>query len=242
MSGFDTAIRRVSCGRGDHRGAAGFSLIEIAVVMAIMGAVMLVTMPSVSRWFENQELKGAVRSAADLLLLARSEAIRSGNPHVIFFGVDPDSTMMTNPDGGFAPLLAVNDGPSTTANCRVDGGEASEYIPAPDGVTWGVSTATAKVPTDTGGAALPPINDDTSGSTFRDPNGTTRMDWVMFRPDGIPIVFDGDSGDCGNLGAAGSGGGAIYITNGKRDYAVVLSPLGNVRVHVWQPGPDAWSS
>ena len=104
MSGFDTAIRRVSCGRSDHRAAAGFSLIEIVIVMAIMGAVMMVTMPSVSRWFENQELKGAVRSAADLLLLARSEAIRSGNPHVILFGVDPDSTMMTNPDGGFAPL------------------------------------------------------------------------------------------------------------------------------------------
>jgi len=177
MSGFDTAIRRVSCGRSDHRGAAGFSIIELVVVMAIMGAVIMVTMPSVSRWFENQELKGAVRSAADLLLLARSEAIRSGNPHVIFFGVDPDSTMMTNPDGGFAPLLAVNDGPSTTANCRVDGGEASEYIPAPDGVTWGVSTATAKVPTDPPIRAGPPCHPTTAAAR---PSGTptARAAWI----------------------------------------------------------------
>jgi hypothetical protein len=68
------------------------------------------------------------------------------------------------------------------------------------------------------------------------------MDWVMFRPDGIPIAFDGDSGDCGNVGAAGAGGGGLYVTNGKRDYAVVLSPLGSVRVHVWRAGSDDWSS
>jgi type II secretory pathway pseudopilin PulG len=216
------------------------TLIEIVVVVAIMGAVMLVTMPSLARWSENQRLKGAVRSAADLLMLARSEAIRTGNPHVVFFGVDPDSTMMTNPDGGFAPVLALNDGTPAAANCRIDGGETWEYIPAPDGISWGVSYATSKVPSDTGGAVLPP--DDSSGSTFRDPNGTARMDWVMFRPDGIPIAFDGDSGDCGNVGAAGAGGGGLYVTNGKRDYAGVLSPLGSVRVHVWRAGSDDWSS
>ena len=39
---------------------------------------------------------------------------------------------------------------------------------------------------------------------------------------------------------AGEGGGAWYVTNGRRDYAVVLTPLGAVRVHLWTG--SNWSS
>ena len=35
--------------------------------------------------------------------------------------------------------------------------------------------------------------------------------------------------------AFGSGGGALYVTNGRREYGVVLTPLGGVRVHIWNP-------
>ena len=35
------------------------------------------------------------------------------------------------------------------------------------------------------------------------------------------------------LGVVGTGGGAIYVTNGVRDYAVVLGALGTTRVHLW---------
>ena len=38
----------------------------------------------------------------------------------------------------------------------------------------------------------------------------------------------------------GQGGGAIYVTNGRRDYAVVLSPLGAVRLHAWNVGSGNW--
>ena len=151
---------------------------------------------------------------------------------------------MTDPNGGFAPLLAVNE--SVTENCRIDANEVTEHIVALDGISWGVVHATSKVSTDNGGETLPsftpPASPPASGSTFKDPNGTGRMDWLMFRPDGMPVVFDGDSGDCGNVGPAGQGGGAFYITNGKRDYGVVVSPLGSVRVHVWQPHANSWSS
>ncbi|HEY5656239.1 MAG TPA: hypothetical protein VIY27_00475 [Myxococcota bacterium] len=227
------------------RGASGVSLLEIMVVVAIIGAVIAVTMPSMERLFENQRIKGAARAGADLLLLARSEAIRTGTPHVVFFGVDPDGTTMTDPNGGFAPLLVLND--SVTQNCRIDANELTEAMVADgDEISWGSVLATGKVTSDTGGETLPsftpPSAPPPSGSTYKDPNGTGRMDWVMFRPDGMPVAFDGDSGDCGNVGPAGQGGGAIYITNGKRDYSVVISPLGNVRVHVWQPNANSWSS
>jgi hypothetical protein len=45
-----------------------------------------------------------------------------------------------------------------------------------------------------------------------------------------------------NLSPIGDGGGAVYLTNGQRDYAVVLSPLGAVRVHAWNVGAGAWTN
>jgi hypothetical protein len=178
-------------------------------------------------------------------MLARSEAIRTGTPHVVFFGVDPDGNTMTDPNGDFAPVLAVRE--SVTENCRIDANEETEHMVAEGNqISWGVVHATSKVSTDKGGESLPsftpPSPPPASGSTFKDPNGTGRMDWLMFRPDGVPVAFDGDSGDCGNVGPAGKGGGAIYITNGKRDYSVVISPLGTVRVHVWEPHANDWST
>jgi Tfp pilus assembly protein FimT len=229
------------------RRLAGVSLIELAVVLGIVGALLLVAIPTMNDWFDNQRIKSAARDASDLLLLARSEAIRTGVSHVVFFGVDPDATMMTDPNGNFAPLLAVDE--SVTVNCRLDTNEKTEAVTAQANISWGVAHATTKVPSDTGGEALPawsdpndPSSAPASGSTFKDPNGSGQMDWVMFRPDGIPIGFDGDSGNCGNITAVGRGGGALYISNGARDYAIVVSPLGSVRVHVWQPNSNSWSS
>jgi Tfp pilus assembly protein FimT len=241
MHAANTTNVRSDAGRSAHtRRTAGMSLIEVVVVIGIIGALLAVTMPSMDKWFSNQTVKDAARSVSDILLLARSEAVRTGNPHVVFFGVDPDGTTMFDANGGFAPMVAFNDGAAATANCRLDGGEVSEYIEAGDGVTWGTENATTKVSSDTGGASLPP--DDSSGSTFSEPpNTTNRVDWIMFRADGIPIAFKGDT-DCGTIGVAGKGGGAIYINNGKRDYAIVISPLGGVRVHVWQIESDSWSS
>ena len=33
---------------------------------------------------------------------------------------------------------------------------------------------------------------------------------------------------------------SVYITNGRRDYAVVLAALGGVRVHAWDGSPGSW--
>ena len=67
--------------------------------------------------------------------------------------------------------------------------------------------------------------------TFTDRNGNP-VSWVMFRADGIPVTFDAAC----TPGTLGSGNGAVYATNGLRDYAVVLTALGGVRVHVFGTG------
>lgn len=220
---------------------SGLTLIEIMVVLGIIAVLALLAGPSFTRWQDDQRVKAAARAGADLLLLARSEAIRTGNQYVVYFGppgtTDPDGTDILNVDGGYAPMLALADGPAATANCRIDGGEDFETIEAVQGLAWGVAQATTRAPGDNGGAAFAPPQ--SSGHTFADPGGTQR-DWVLFRPDGMPVVFDASGGDCGVTGMTGTGGAALYITNGRRDYAVVLSPLGSVRVHAWDG--TQWSS
>jgi hypothetical protein len=42
-------------------------------------------------------------------------------------------------------------------------------------------------------------------------------------------------------GSLGTGGGAVYATNGLRDYAVVVSPLGVVSVERWDVRTGGWS-
>ena len=49
------------------------------------------------------------------------------------------------------------------------------------------------------------------------------------RPSGLNFT----PATCASLGRPGEGAGGLYLTNQRRDYAVVLSPLGGVRVHAW---------
>jgi hypothetical protein len=60
----------------------------------------------------------------------------------------------------------------------------------------------------------------------------------MFGPQGMPVSF---TPAC-VVGGAGSGAGGVYLTNGIRDYAVLLSPLGGTRLHGWDATIGAWTN
>jgi prepilin-type N-terminal cleavage/methylation domain-containing protein len=226
---------------GSHRGRLGFTLIEIMVVVGIIAVLAAITTVQMGEWLVNQRVKAAARSAADAYQLARSEAIRTGSNHIVFYGspgaTDPAGTSLNGTAGTWVPILILNDGPPTTANCQIDGGEAIRGVQPETDVQWGVSKANVKVPDDTGTAPFSPPQ--SSGGTFSDPSNNS-VNWVLFRPDGIPVSFSFSGGTCGQIAGTGSGGGALYVTNGERDYAMVLSPLGGVRVHLWHG--NAWSN
>jgi prepilin-type N-terminal cleavage/methylation domain-containing protein len=224
-----------------QRERLGFTLIEIMVVVGIVAVLATLTTLEMGEWLRNQRVKAAARSAADAFQLARSEAIRTSRNHIVFFGspgdTDPAGTALVGSDGSWVPILIVDDGPPTTANCQIDAGEATRGIRPADDVQWGVSSATVKVPDDPGKAPFSPPQ--ASGRTFADP-ANNAVNWVLFRPDGIPVSFSFSSGTCAQISGTGSGGGGLYITNGERDYAVVLSPLGSARVYLWTG--SGWSS
>ena len=106
---------------------AGFTLIELMVVVGIMCVLMALGAPQVSQWAENQKVKGAARAIAGVFLKARAEAIRTGNNHIVFFGnpgvTDPSGNAVEK-DGAWVPVLLINDGPPATANCAIAASES----------------------------------------------------------------------------------------------------------------------
>jgi len=211
---------------------AGMTLIEIIIVVAVVGIMVLVATFGFSGWQDDQRLKSAARSVADAFLLARGEAIRTGNVHFVVF----------DDLGATAPIEIVNDGTVATANCKIDAGETVHQVAAVQGVVWG-TTATLANGTPAPGDPGLAVGNIAAGSSSTDASLTPANDarWVRFEPDGLPRLFTPNAGACGAVGFAGQGGGAIYVTNTERDYAVVLTQLGTARVHRWNPDAGAWS-
>jgi type II secretory pathway pseudopilin PulG len=213
------------------------TLIELMVAVGLIGVIIGIGVSNLDDWFDNQRTKAAARSLADAFLRAHAEAIRTGNHHIVFFGppgtTDGNGTAIEDGSGNPVPAMILDDGPPATSNCRIDNGEDQELVYPVEGVSWGVTDASTAVPGDPGTAAY------TGGVSFADP-GNNLMNWVLFRPDGVPVAFTTNAGTCDTISNIGTGGGAIYITNTLRDYAVVLTRLGGVRVHAWRA--NAWSS
>ncbi len=218
------------------RRQAGASLIEVAVVVAVIGVIAAAAYPQMGVWVTNLRVKAAAREAANTFLLARSEAIRTGTNHIVFFGppgtTDPGGNAIEDDAGNSVPLLILSD---DDADCVIDGGEATDTVNPETNVSWGVTKATAAAPNDIGAASY------TTGSSFADVSNNA-IQWVLFRPDGVPVSFTGTGGDCNTIAGTGSGGGALYVTNTNLDYAVVLTPLGGVRVHGLAAAGSNWTN
>jgi len=65
----------------------GFTLIEILVVVAVLGIVLMIGLPNMSAWLQNTQIRNAAESASAGLQLARAEALRR-NAAVRFSLVD----------------------------------------------------------------------------------------------------------------------------------------------------------
>lgn len=224
--------------RRQDRARAGLTLIELVVAASIASILVAVTTIAFRQWQQNQSLNTTARAIADALVYARTEAIRTGNVHIVYLAVGPATDIGGNPlvdsAGTPVPLLVLNDGPtgSPGQNCLIDVGERTVTIPMVPGLAWGFSVSGGvKAPLDSSAPG------NASGSSFQTPAGNPH-NGVAFGADGVPLAFDVGC----NFGAFGSGNGGVYLTNGSRDYAVVQQPLGGLRMHGWEASAGAWKN
>lgn len=227
-----------------RRRRAGFTIVEMVLVSAIIAIAAAAAFPAWRNVAINNRLRDAGSDVSQALATARARAISSGSNVVVYFntGVNLGNDICGNPivdvSGNPVPLMVFDDGPpgNPTANCCRDAGDAIlETANAQPDVGWGTNLATASAPND----ADPNVN-YANGTSFRDPNSNT-TEWVLFRPDGVPVGFQDNGGPC-DPGTTGTGQGAIYLTNNSRDIAVVMNALGGIRSHHWDRANGAWTN
>ncbi len=217
------------------RRAVGFSLTEVMVVVAIIGIISALAVPNLSSWVAGLRVKDAARSIAGLLEIARTEAGRTGDNHLVFFGMDAQGNPLpavnpADPAVRYAGV-AVRD---SNQNGQIDGGEVVAGVPPVTDVFWGISSAAVPAPSDPD--SLGSFAPGFPGFTFQNAGGAPAQ-WIAFHPDGVPVAF---SAVPYSEAAIGSAGGAVYVNSPGRDYAAVLRPLGGVRVHAWDSAQGQW--
>jgi Tfp pilus assembly protein FimT len=73
------------------KGREGFSFNELLVVIFLMGLILMIAVPNVTRWIATSELKSATRTASALLKIARVKAVaqNKGYQAVVDTAIDP---------------------------------------------------------------------------------------------------------------------------------------------------------
>lgn len=229
---------------------SGFTMLELMIAIAMIGILAALSVPGFQRMRSNGLTKASARSVADMLDFARSKAMQTGNPHLIFFGVDTAGNPYLTQGGTPSPMFVVED--SVTEDCLVTNGELIYAINTTiPGIGYfralGNPPLIPGVPA-TAGDVGDPAAVLVNGMSFTLPGGAPAQ-WILFGGDGIPRRFDaGALCDGDSESEIGRGGGTVYV-NGTvvgandwdgRQYAIEVSPLGGVKIQRYDWSANAW--
>ena len=85
------------------KGVDGVTLIELAVVVAIVAIMGLFFAPAIGEWLDNYRIRQAARDIVSHLQLAKIRAISSRLEYRVYFDVANDQYRLWINDGGWVP-------------------------------------------------------------------------------------------------------------------------------------------
>src|SRR5690348_181535 len=145
-----------------RRGALGFSLIELLIVLSIGGILLAIAAPAYRSFVQNTRLTTQANTLVYALNLARSSAIKLDTTVEVCASTDGASCNGANWNGGWIVCYPV-------ANCAVGGGPPPGTVLAISPKLGGGNTANEQI---TGALAVPYLsngqtNNGIGGTTYR---------------------------------------------------------------------------
>jgi len=213
------------------RTSAGFTILELMIVLGIVGIMAAFAVPSIGRYRLREQTLESAQLVASVLRAAHAASVKDGVQLFVIFNPGAPS-----PAGTVVRLVRDLDG--DWQESVGDIGTDYAFAPATDAVIVPVGTAGTNTPFDDstpvpGDPSGGDLSNVVNGANFpADPN--TGQPALGFGNQGVPV-------DLNTPTAWGSGAGAYYVTDGSSAvYAAVIGPLGEVRVRSLNPGTGQW--
>ncbi len=207
--------------------------------LIVGGLLVAVAVPGIRTAPEHAIDEPSVERLASLIRLARDEAVASGDEHFLF---------LERPEGeggqGSVLLFRDIDGDSKPSEVEVIG--SLPLAPA----RWGSAFAVERAIGDAGvglrgpwsfdaqsrPAAMPEISAVSAEAPTAPAPIPSGIRGIVFDAAGVPHRIESN----GLRAEPGSGAGSLYLRTSERDFAIVLSPWGDVDVQLWDGDATGW--
>ena len=124
----------------------GFSIIEIAVVLIVVGMLLMSAVPTMTEWMRNAKLRNQAESVQNGLQQARNEAVRRNRPVSFYLVSNGTATALDN------GCTVSATGTSWVVSVRDPGGACAATPTNANGYTYTLSDSGAKGTTQFAGA------------------------------------------------------------------------------------------
>jgi prepilin-type N-terminal cleavage/methylation domain-containing protein len=193
------------------RSQAGFSLIDMLVVVAIIGLVSAIALPSTTSMMSGYRIKGNAQAINNLVGLAKMRAAAQFSRARVYADLNARTFRMQ--------LW------NKTTNQWVDDGGVT---PLADGVTFGFTGITQPPPNSQAAIGQSPVCTNNAGANI------ANTACITFNSRGMPVT------NVLPPAGAVTGNGGLYITDGSAVYGTTVSMAPLIRSW-WSPSRDnAW--
>jgi prepilin-type N-terminal cleavage/methylation domain-containing protein len=215
------------------RSHAGFTLLELMTVVAIVGFLAAMGITSLRSYSRHEDTRKLAATLANALGAARDQAVSNGrNAYVVF--AQPTNGLVPFDAGQVAAIFTLNDDGTISGIKPIFAPSSSSQ----DVTRYGVHGQTVMKDT-----TLPPQDQSMAiadgalvnlvgGSTIPvDP--TFGVPLIAFSGRGSPVTIANPS--------FGSGAGGVYVTDGDQMVvAVVVEPFGEVHTLLYDSASNSW--